>query len=238
MSGTNLSITPDDIFVACQLFRADRPTGMQLARRDSDLSPHAEFAAISKLGRAVMNDDPGIDFTQKSVSGLYILGHDRLSMMRAVVIDVGDRFIEIRNHTYRNDRIQIFGVPIGVISRDHASIYRLRRGIAPDFTARSQQIANQQRQKIATLAIDQQSLGRATYAGAPHLRIEDNPSRLVAISRGIDIGMTNAVQVLEDRNPAFCRHALDQSTTATWNDEVDLVGHGQHDADRRAIGCR
>ena len=66
---------------------------MQLAGGNADLCPHAEFSAVGELGRAVVDDDAGIDLAQELLGGGGIPCDDRLGMARAVGLDVADRLV-------------------------------------------------------------------------------------------------------------------------------------------------
>src|SRR5450631_2890687 len=79
------------IFKAGQLFGADRTTGVKFPGGDADFRAEAEFAAIGKLGRCVMQHDGRIDLVEKLAGGGFVLGHDRIGVVRTVVVDMRDR---------------------------------------------------------------------------------------------------------------------------------------------------
>ncbi len=54
----------------------------------------------------------------------------------------------------------------------------------------------------------------------------------------MQIHVADPVAVREHRNAAFLLHPLDQRRAAARHDDVDDIGHGQHDAHGRAIGGR
>src|SRR6202048_4606353 len=83
----------DAIFEAGQLLGADRTAGVEFPGCDSDFRAEAEFAAIGELGRRVMQHDRRIDLVEEFARGSFILGHDRIGVVRTVIVDVGDRLV-------------------------------------------------------------------------------------------------------------------------------------------------
>src|ERR1700680_885481 len=77
------------VFEAGQLFGADRAAGMEFTGGNADLGAEAEFAAVSELGRGVMKHDRRIDLVEKFARGAFVVGHDRVGVMRAVIVDMG-----------------------------------------------------------------------------------------------------------------------------------------------------
>src|SRR6201996_2310874 len=67
ISGPDLPAAAHLVFIAGQLFDADRPARMHLAGGDADLGPHAEFAAVGELGRGVDQHDAAVDFVEESL---------------------------------------------------------------------------------------------------------------------------------------------------------------------------
>src|ERR1700679_1860594 len=99
----------DAIFETGQLLGADRAAGMKFPGRNADFRAEAEFAAVGELGRCVVQHDRRIDLVEKLASGVGILGHDRVGMMRAVVVNMRDRLVEAIDHLRGDDRILVFG---------------------------------------------------------------------------------------------------------------------------------
>ena len=83
------------ILEAGELFDADRAAGMQLAGGDADLGAEAELAAVGELRRGVVQHDRRVDFAQELVGGLSVGGDDRVGVMRAVALDMGDGGIDV-----------------------------------------------------------------------------------------------------------------------------------------------
>src|SRR5882757_9803358 len=80
----------DAIFEAGQLLGADRATGMKFPGGDPDFRAEAEFAAIGKLSRCVMQHDRRIDLVEEFARGGFVVGHDRVGMLRTVVVNMRD----------------------------------------------------------------------------------------------------------------------------------------------------
>src|ERR1700736_2973498 len=82
------------ILEAGELLDADWAAGVEAAGGDADLGAEAEFAAVGELGRGVVQDDRGIDLVQKFLRRRPIVGHDRVGVVRAVVLDMRDRGVD------------------------------------------------------------------------------------------------------------------------------------------------
>ena len=88
-------------------------------------------------------------------------------------------------------------------------------------------------------AVDEQRLGRAAHAGAPHLGVEHDALGHVERSRLVDIDVADAFEVREHRHARFRLHARDQALAAARHDHVDgAVEAGQHQPDRGAVARR
>ena len=88
-------------------------------------------------------------------------------------------------------------------------------------------------------AIDQQGLGCAADAGAPHLGVENDFLGHIERGRPVDIDVADAFQVREYRHARFRLHARDQAFAAARHDDVDIaVEPGQHQPDRGAVARR
>ena len=75
-------------------------------------------------------------------------------------------------------------------------------------------------------AIDQQRLGRAADAGAPHLGVEHDAHRHVEVGVAIDVGVADAFEVREHRHARLLLHARDQALAAARHDDVDGCRRG------------
>ena len=62
---THLTGTANNVFETGQLLDANRAAGVQFSRGNADFRPHAEFAAVGKLGRGVVQDRRAVDMRQE-----------------------------------------------------------------------------------------------------------------------------------------------------------------------------
>src|SRR6266851_7031600 len=72
----------DAVFEAGQLLGADRTAGVEFPGGDADFRAEAEFAAIGKLRRCVMQHDRRIDLVEEFACGGFVFRHDRVGMVR------------------------------------------------------------------------------------------------------------------------------------------------------------
>src|SRR6476469_6555406 len=102
----------DAIFEAGQLLRADRAAGVKFPGGDADFRTEAEFAAIGELGGSVMQHDRRIDLVEEFARGGLVFGHDRVGVVRAVVVNMGDRFSDAVDDLGGDDGVLVFGIPV------------------------------------------------------------------------------------------------------------------------------
>src|SRR5436190_13901682 len=88
----------DAVFEAGQLLSPDRTSGVKSAGGNADLGAEPEFATIGELGRCVMQHDCGIDLIEEPARGGFVFGHDRVGVMRTVVVNMRERLIEPIDH--------------------------------------------------------------------------------------------------------------------------------------------
>src|SRR5690606_27238662 len=96
--GPRLALAAHPVLVAGQLLRANRSAGVQLAGGDADLGAHAELATVGELRRGVVHHDAGIDLVQEAGGGRGVAGDDRLGVVGAVAVDVGDGVVKVLDH--------------------------------------------------------------------------------------------------------------------------------------------
>src|SRR6266436_8847246 len=112
----------DAVFETGQLLGADRAAGVKLTRSYPDFRAEAEFAAVGELGRRVMQHDRRIDLVEKLAGGACIFRHDRIGVMRTVIVNMHDRLVDAVDHLRGDDGVLIFGIPVFVGSRLYARI--------------------------------------------------------------------------------------------------------------------
>ncbi len=86
-------------------------------------------------------------------------------------------------------------------------------------------------------AVNEQRLGRAADAGAPHLGVDDDPQRFVEVGGPVDIDVHDPLEMGEDRHPRLALHPVDEALAAARHDDVERSAEPlQHLPDRRARG--
>src|SRR5438034_245277 len=120
----------DAILEAGQLLGTNRPAGVEFAGGDADLGAEAELAAIGELRRRVMQHDRGVDLVEESLRSASVFGHDRIGVVRAVIVDMRDRLIEPVDDFCRDDRVLVFGAPVFIGGGFHARVDVLHGGVA------------------------------------------------------------------------------------------------------------
>src|SRR6478735_181840 len=180
------------IFKAGQLLGADRAAGVEFAGGNSDLRAEAELAAVGELRRCVVQHDRGIDLAEKPLGCMIVFRHDRIGMMRAVTLNVGERRIEAVDDFRRDDGVLIFGVPVLVGGGLDARIDLLHRVVAAHLAAGIDQHLDQRLQvRGSSRTIDQQRFDRTADTGTTHLGIEHDLPRHFEISRPVDVDMVD-----------------------------------------------
>ena len=114
-----------------------------------------------------------------------------------------------------------------------------RRGIGAEVAAERAQIGDDRRQQRGRdRAVDQQRLGGAADAGAPHLGIRHDAAGHRVIGGGVHVGVAKPLGMREHRHARLALHALDQRLAAARHDQVEQAGGGQHRGDIGAVGIR
>ena len=89
-SRPDLTASADAVFESGELVDADRPACVQPSGGDADLGAEAEFAAVGELGRGVVQHDRRIHLAQEPRSRRRVVGHDGVSVVGAVALDMLD----------------------------------------------------------------------------------------------------------------------------------------------------
>src|SRR5580704_9286202 len=85
-------------------------------------------------------------------------------------------------------------------------------------------------------AIDQQGLGCAANAGAAHLGVEHDAPSHRELGVAVDIDVTVALEMTDDRHTSLRLYARHQTLTPSRHQHVDKLAHScEHLAYRRAI---
>src|SRR6516162_94254 len=103
MSRSNLPASMNAIFERGQLFETDRTACVHTPRCYADFGAKAEFAAIGKLRRGIVQHNRRVDLFQESLRRLGIFGHNTIGVMRSEALDMLDRLIKAVHDAHRND---------------------------------------------------------------------------------------------------------------------------------------
>ena len=160
--------------------------------------------------------------------------------MRAVVVNMRDRFVDAVDHFRGDDRILVFGVPVFVGGRLHSGIRALHGIVAAHLaTGIDQHLDQRLESSRRTGTIDQQGFGGAADPGPPHLGVQHDRFRHFQIGGVIDIDVIDAFQMREHRHPCFGFDARDEAFAAARHDHIDAaVQSAQQQAHRGAVTGR
>src|SRR3546814_11903478 len=86
------------------------------------LRTQAERTAVRKLSGCVPHDNCAIDSVQEGFRLFCVLSHDGVGVMTAMRIDMRHRLRNPVDHTRGKDAVEIFRIPVRVLSRFYAPI--------------------------------------------------------------------------------------------------------------------
>ena len=136
---------------------------MQFVSADSDFGAESKFASVAEAGGGIPEHTGGVDFQLELLRGLFVIGHDGVGVMRAIVIDMRNGGIEIVDNLHREDVVEIFGGPIRFINgndRIEAGQF-LELFVTTQFDIFRREILSNPRSKFSgDVAMDQQSFER------------------------------------------------------------------------------
>ncbi|MNE12049.1 hypothetical protein D3C80_1048290 [compost metagenome] len=148
------------------------------------------------------------------------------------MVDVLDGLVQAIDHTDRQDRVEVLGVPVGLGGRFGLDD-RPGALAATQFDALLLEAAGHFRQEaLGHLLVDQQRFHGATDAVAVGLGVERHAPGLVQVGVLADVDVADTVQVLDHRHASIAADAFDQATATARHDDVDEFRH----ADQRAHG--
>src|SRR3546814_6876259 len=111
-SRPRLAAPAHEPFICGEPFERDGAARVQASRRDADLCPQAEFAAVGELGRGVVHDDRAVDIGQESFGHRRILGDDRVGVAARMRVDMRERAGNSAAHGDRDDRATLSAAPV------------------------------------------------------------------------------------------------------------------------------
>src|SRR5471032_2865518 len=229
-----LTVTDHDVLLAGQAFQTDRAAGVQLISRNADLGTQSVFETIGEAGRGVDHHRTGVDLGHEAPGLPLMFGNDGVAVVRAIVVDVFDGFIQPGHDADRQDRRQILGVPV-FFGRCNGLDQIAGALTTAQLDALFPELCSHWRQEVSGNGlIDQQGFHRAADTVTVGLGVERNTLCLGQVGVGTDVNVADTVQVLDDRHPGIATDTLDQALASTWNDDVHILGHG----DQGANGAR
>ena len=240
-SRPDLPRTAHAVFEGGQLLGADRTAGVQAAGGDADLGAEAELAAVGELGRGVVQDDGGIDLVQE----FFRRRARPRSRSQSVWCEPKRSICPIASSTPSTTLAAMMASRYSVDQSSSLAAFTrgstaLRLLVAAHLAAGIEQHRDQRLEmRRRRRAIDQQRLGRAADAGAPHLGVEQDGLGHVELGRPVDVDVADALEMREHRHPRLRLHARDQALAAARHDDVDrAVEAREHHPDRGALARR
>ena len=208
--------------------------------RNTYFGAHPKFATVGELRGGVVKDNRAVYPMEEPVRGSLVIRHDRFSVSRAIGRNVGHGPINSINHARRDDRVEVFRVPIFLGSGQYPGINLLDGGIPSYLTPGFEQVFdNRPEVRADTCLIYQKRLRCPTNARTPQLGVHGDGSSHTDVSIPIDINVTVALEVPNNRHTRFLLDARYQALAPSWNNHVDVIGHlGQHVAHGSAIRDR
>ncbi|MNJ19841.1 hypothetical protein D3C77_141650 [compost metagenome] len=231
-----MTVADHHVFFTGQAFQADRAAGMQFVGGNTDFRAQTILETVGKAGRGVDHHRGRIDLGHELASLRLMFGHDGIGMVRAIVIDMFDGLVQAVDHANRQNRREVFSVPVR-LGRRHR-LDNLEGALATaQFDTFFPKLTGHFRQELGRYRlIDQQGFHRPADAVAVGLGVEGDAPGLVQLCMLGHIDVADAVQVLDHRHPRVAADALDQALAATRHDDIDKLRHADQRADRFAIG--
>ncbi len=145
-------------------------------------------------------------------------------------------FVQSIDNTDGNDRSEIFGIPVIFRRRNDFRQNLARLFTTTDFDAFSRKrIPHFRKECGGDLFVNQQRLQRVANFHTFRLRIDDNRHGHVDVRIRRHILMTNAVVMLQHRNPCVFGNRLDKAFAATRDNNIDITILFQQFIDNRMI---
>ena len=211
-----------------------RPVAMPISAPKPNSPPSANWveALCSTMAR--------IDLAQEALGRGRVLGDDRVGVVRAVASRCGRwrrRRRRRRCTAMMASRYSVAPVLLG--RRRRRADRRLHGRVAAHLAAGiEQRLRRAARRCVAGAgAVDQQRLGGAADAGAPHLGVERrSPSPCRGRPPRCDVDVADAFEVREHRHARLRLHARHEALAAARHDDVDARRRARRASRRRRRG--
>ena len=101
-----------DVLVAGQLDEAAGAARVEFVGTDPNLRSQAQLAPIIKPGTGIHHHRRRIDRSCELASGGGVIGDDRFGVVRAILGDVVDGFLNRVDHAGRENEVEVFGAVV------------------------------------------------------------------------------------------------------------------------------
>jgi len=227
--------------VSCEISCPHRSAGVEFVGADADFRAQAIFAAIGEAGAGVDEDAGAVDFGGEFLDGLRVAAEDGVGVVRAVVIDVVDGFLDTAYDLDADGEGEVFGVPI--LGRGGFGEGKEFMGglIGTDFHIfGSQGLADSVDQSRGGVAVDEEVLDGVTdrAAGITGLGVYTNvfDHLFHAFGGAVDVNVAVAGEMFEHRDGRISDDGADERFTASGDDEIDVSVLFEDEGHECAIG--
>ena len=115
------------------------------------------------------------------------------------------------------------------LSRNNIRISQTNLPAPSDFYSGFFQFRHQNRQVLSCdRFVNKNCFNCITSTWVLSFGINNNRNRFLPISHFININMTNPIRMTQNSNFSICFDVFDQSVTASWNNQIDILIHFQH----------
>ncbi len=210
------------VLVSGQTLEADGAAGVDLAGRDADLRAEAVSIAVRKARRGVVEDTRGVDAGHEYFGGFRVIGDDRLGVLGAVLIDVGDSLVDVFDDLDRQLEIAVLGSP--VLGCRLADVDDLAgRFVATEFDARVHVALDETGEEVGCDCLaHEQRLDRVADGGVLHLRVEGDVFGHLEVGIVVDVDVTDTLRVAQHRDLRVVLDVGDELRGAPGHHEIDL----------------
>ncbi len=175
---------------------------------------------------------------RKRIARGVALGDDGLGVVGAVALDVLDRLVDRIHHANGEHLGEELGVVVVLGGAPMRQRHRpgspaLRSQTRSSTPSSRQRARDREQQARRRLAVDQQRLGGVAHRRPLHLAVDRDRHRLGGVGVAIDVGVADALVVLDHRNARVLDHEADQALAAARDHQVDQVVLAQQLARRR-----
>ena len=224
--------------------RPSRPTGPRACSLSVEMpisAPRPYSKPSAKRVDGVDHHARRVDLAQEAHRVGVRVGDDRVGVVRAVAVDVGERGVEASTTLMlmigaRYSSLQSASLAATSFAPAHAGEGGARRLVAAHLDALLREHgADPRQERRGDRGVDEQRLGGVARAVLLRLGVVDDRERHRQVGVGVDVDVAVAVEVLDHRHLRLARDPLDQALAAARDDEVDRLRRGDQVADGGAV---